>query len=155
MAELKGAKKKEIVDLFKKLIKEKGLGYRTIPARMPHRTTFARRVDDDLTLYLLIQWHSYRDKIALEVGWTFKKTLDDIRSDIDPERVIQSDAVVIGLAFIAKRAEQGWWDVRNYPAIPQDVPAIIAEAFSEFFEIGVPYLERVVQTKLAGDRKPR
>jgi hypothetical protein len=153
---VKPENKKEVLAEFKQLLKQHLPEYTFVKAGLPLRSAFKKEVNHDLQLYLLIHWHSYDEKFNLEVGWTYKATLDDIGSQFNPASAMKADAVIIGLSAITGQKET-WWDVRtSLPDSIQDPTNLKREygkpvelAFNLLLRLGIPYLEQVTTTKLA------
>lgn len=150
---MKPESKKAVLGEFKQQLKQVLPNYLQIKAGMPQRTMFCFAYSTDLKLYVLLQWHSYEDKFTLEVGWNYKSTLDDIGSQFDGSKAIQSDAVIIPLTALAGQNET-WYDLRHIgrEVTPGDqkthsLQSIIATAIQELMSIGMPYLQQVQELK--------
>lgn len=152
--QMKTESKKDVLNEFKRQFKEVLPNYSTIKAGLPRRTTFCCEHSKDLQLYVLLHWHSYEDKYNLEVGWTYKSTLNDIESHFDPSRAIQFNSVIISLSALSGQNET-WYDLRGITrggvqgnAGSKGLSSIVGSSIQELMSIGIPYLERVSSSKI-------
>ena len=132
--------KKAVAAALERLLEEHGLDFRRVRAGLPHRTVYQRAAAADLSVLLLLHWHSYREQFCFEVGWLFRATFDDLGSCFDAAHALRLDAAILPVNVLAGQPGEHWWDLRE--------AAGVADAFVEVQSLGLPYLDRVAQAKL-------
>lgn len=136
--------KKLVMQALVDLQSRRSLGYRYLKAGMPHRSTYQKVINDELSNLIFIHWHSYNDKFCFEVGWMYRSTLDDISSALDPKTAIAKNAAIVDVAMITGGIQE-WHAVRA-----DTLEKVVVPVFDSLLRIGIPYLETVNSAKLAG-----
>ncbi len=138
--------KKAVAAEFERLLRQDGLDFHRVRAGLPHRTVYGRVLAADLTVLLLLHWHSYREQFCVEVGWLFRATFDAIGSHFDASNALRRDAVILPMNVLAGQMGETWRDGSG-AAAGAGREGAVGEAFAEVVRLGLPYLDRVAQAK--------
>lgn len=141
------------------MLASESLGYSFVKAGLPSRSAFVKDMGEQLSTFVLIHWHRYMDKFAVEIAWICKTDLDSIFSMYDPEAALGLDAAIVPVHSIVGQSET-WWVI---PAVKQspgpiegqkDITPLIRQAFDFLNTHGLPYLDRIVSLKRETNNLP-
>jgi len=150
--------KKDVLTIFTMLLKQHFPKFSKLKAGFPNSTFFAHKINDQLTLYVVVTGVSSPNKFTVDVAWTFNDSLDNIGHCFDVEAALKKNAVILRIAHFMGKTDY-WWTwchnhnddenadaetrCRNSPNF-----ANVSEAFELLRTGGMPYLDRVIKLKL-------
>jgi len=149
--------KKDVLAIFAMLLKQHFPTFSKLKAGFPKSTFFANKINDQLTLYVVLTW-AYPNKFTVDVGWTFNDSLDNIGHCFDVEAALKKNAVLLRIAHFMGKTDY-WWNCWSNHNNDEDADAEtrcrnspnfanVSEAFELLRTGGMPYLDRVVKSKL-------